>query len=646
MFGMEIETQIPLDVKDVVDFEDYEPLMESKEFRVVFDSSRKLGPIIELVMNPIDEHANPEASAKTFKAIFDKMALLATGCAMAKPGTSLRSLLESADVADRKITGAGEKAKIGTAPGDVMQQGIKDLRTYSDSLVRVAPMEAAERTISNEVRWKLNGSVHYTAGFALSRIPDLVDDRLRFSSGKFPTAAARAVDARRWAMELTSHFPGKDADKDIMTGYLALLYMQLAAAEDWESLMEDAKTKDSQRELPLVKQYTQALCRVPLGVIFGELGPDGPAAPTSNQEWLTTNYEQIKKAMAASLIPEIRALKGWSSRSQMLLSYAISAESHSPETVFGKMTAVDHSEPVGPVGNQHGGYALELRHMQAGYGDLVAVEEKAREWFVYVRQLHDPKEYAQRVQWTVRREEDMKTPRAADTAGQGPRPIRGRTQSLPAKPQPQDPKLSPACLSGNTSLAPSHWRPPTGTPPSCAPTSPTSLPAPCCSACWHSRAWPSWSAAGWRKAPGGSGRSRPAGRLACVPAPVQARGRPRRCPGSAAPHAGHGRRRPRRFACRGARIDARSRDPRGAEEHGQRPRRRAPPAEAAGLADPAVKQAARAGADRAPPRRPPATARDLQRGKHRRRRHGASSPRSPSTPPSTKSSPTAGARAG
>ena len=47
-------------------------------------------------------------------------------------------------------------------------------------------------------------------------------------------------------------------------------------------------------------------------------------------------------------------------------------------------------------------------------------------------------------------------------------------------------------------------RPPTGTPPSCAPTRPSSLPAPRCSACSRWRAWPSSSGAAWRKAPGGS----------------------------------------------------------------------------------------------------------------------------------------------
>jgi hypothetical protein len=47
-------------------------------------------------------------------------------------------------------------------------------------------------------------------------------------------------------------------------------------------------------------------------------------------------------------------------------------------------------------------------------------------------------------------------------------------------------------------------RSPTGTPASCAPTRPSSLPAPCCSAFWPSRAWPSSSVAAWQKAPGGS----------------------------------------------------------------------------------------------------------------------------------------------
>ena len=118
------------------------------------------------------------------------------------------------------------------------------------------------------------------------------------------------------------------------------------------------------------------------------------------------------------------------------------------------------------------------------------------------------------------------------------------------------------------------------------------------------------------------GPRRTAGRLAGGPASFQSRGRPRRYSGSAAAHARHGRRRPRRGTRRGARIDARSRDPCGADEHGQRACRHTPPAEAAGFADTAIKEAARAGAVRAAPRRPPATARDLQRGEHRRRRHG------------------------
>src|ERR1700722_17765127 len=103
------------------------------------------------------------------------------------------------------------------------------------------------------------------------------------------------------------------------------------------------------------------------------------------------------------------------------------------------------------------------------------------------------------------------------------------------------------------------------------------------------------------------GRGRPAGRLACGPARLQTRGRPHRCSGSAAAHARRGRGCPRRRARGGARVDPRSGDPCGTDKHGQRARRRTSPAEAAGVADPAVKEAARASAGRTAPGRPAAT---------------------------------------
>jgi hypothetical protein len=360
MFGMEIETRIPITVTKT---DGKITLMESDKFKVVRDGHTGFGPVVEFVMHPIGRNASLDATLGELNARFALIKAAAETLATAAPGQPLQPLLSQSvpSTPDRRFAAACGTATIREVAPDIYDQDAPVVAKYVALDVR----DEQARRAAVALRSRLHGPVHYTAGFALRAIPRLVEERLTAVDSPHRTRQ-RALEAVEIAKSLTGR-PFAKVDMAIVAGYVALVYLQIAAVQDGY-----AGT--------LTKNHTVALCRVPLGTIFKDLSID-------EQTWAIHMYGDFIEKASAKLGPE----DGWQDGVHQLVEGAFSGKVIHPDEqdIFGGMTVIDASETVDPAGQQRG-YALELRHSPSGYGDLAKVRQQAEDLLRYVWNLHDP----------------------------------------------------------------------------------------------------------------------------------------------------------------------------------------------------------------------------------------------------------------
>jgi hypothetical protein len=390
MFGMEIETRIPITMTP-----GKIKLMTSKKFNVVRDSHPGFGTVVEFVMHPVGEGATLDATLTEFNARFALIKTAAEALAKAVPGKKLIDLLKDSvpDTPDRKFTADCATAEIRQVAADTYEQ---DAPMVSKS-VALDIRNLQDRPAAIALRSRLHGPVHYTAGFALRTIPRLIRERL--TAGVKPhNTRKRALEAVAIAERLTAQ-PIAQVDMDVVAGYLALVYLQIAAVQD--------AVQASAQDWTLTKNHTLALCRVPLGQIYNDLA-------NMTQTCVIYLGGDFLNAVAVNLGPEDE----WSAGALLLRDGAFTGKVIRPdaEKIFGGMTVIASSETVDPAGQQRG-YALELRHSPTGYGNLATVREQAEDLLRYVWNLHDPA---------------TQTGRAKSTDDSAPAPsraVRSRTRS-------------------------------------------------------------------------------------------------------------------------------------------------------------------------------------------------------------------------
>ncbi|HET8841422.1 MAG TPA: hypothetical protein VFN35_08130 [Ktedonobacteraceae bacterium] len=354
MFGMEIETRIPVTFKDGESIEEYPHIAEHKEekYHIDVDFSEKIS-ILEFVMHAFDEHKTTLEEA--YKELDARLELI-----------------------ERFITTASQ-AKSGTPLADVCKSfGVTISEAYDETVLNA---------VNNPGNNPLNGPIHFTVGFAPEVIPRLILDKLRDETfvnddGKTILRATQAalLPIDRFIDVLS--FP-RGANRRM--GYLALLYMQIAAAMDG--------AKDTQSRLK--KNRTQALCRVPFSVIYKNL-------PAEDKLWLQKNQDALLGCMQRQYSgqdqysdedgkwgekPDDKNLVPRPAKSIIKAAFGESA-SDSPEDIFGKMTVIGQGEPVGATGLKQVGYALELRRLRVTSGNPDSRRAVAHALLAYSRLIH------------------------------------------------------------------------------------------------------------------------------------------------------------------------------------------------------------------------------------------------------------------
>jgi hypothetical protein len=353
---MELETRVPLKMPKGAAHTMY----VGQGFHV--DVDHAFGrPVLEFVMEPIDDHAGSLSDAEQlFRGVYGRMAKAALVCAAQPTDTRLADVL----------------VPLGLKPATVAHGNLRiDAYTVEDR--ERDPRDANRHTrfgaaAADLTRSKLDGPVHYTAGFALHVVPRLIVERLN-TVGTVPGVRERAQEAVALAEGLTADMDAfgevtsGHVSRAVVNGYIALLFMQVAALAD----AEGAAT--------LVKNHTYALCRVPYETIFWDL-------PAAERTWL----REHKPAIDAEVT---RRCGVGSPKARLMLaaglSDSMSGKRTDPEDLFGGMTVVAKGDPVGPPGAKRTGYALELRALPTGLGDLDKVAAQAVELLAYIRAIHD-----------------------------------------------------------------------------------------------------------------------------------------------------------------------------------------------------------------------------------------------------------------
>lgn len=224
------------------------------------------------------------------------------------------------------------------------------------------------------------GPVHFTVGFSLEAMPQLIKDRLASrdkSKGHLPQRRAKgAASLADWArQELSKPAAPKSAR---IPGFISTVYMQIAA------LMDGAKETDP----GLKKNLTNVLSRVSPGLMFSELRED-------ERDWLRRNTDTILMQMRKVYSGRDDA---WGDHkldrdlvpkpAKKLIGAAFTGNAYTPDTDFGKMTVVSASEGVGPETATRG-YAMELRREKLASDAPRDVRVKhAHELLAYSRQIH------------------------------------------------------------------------------------------------------------------------------------------------------------------------------------------------------------------------------------------------------------------
>lgn len=236
----------------------------------------------------------------------------------------------------------------------------------------------------------MKGPVHYTVGFSLDKIPDLLNElSVKTTSSSKGTNAAKRRGSQAAEIGQTV---GQSASPKV-AGFMQLLYTQIAALID--------SVKDTSKDAPLVKNRLFALARVSMGTNRRSLSD-------TDQKYLTNkdNYKTILAQMQRKFSGKAGKW-GDHPKDKQLVHAAVTAmtkaafeidrvQNNDPSLTrggFGKMTVVENPEPVGDPNNPEAGFALELRKIPVdNVEDLNSVLESSIYLIKLSRALHNTPE--------------------------------------------------------------------------------------------------------------------------------------------------------------------------------------------------------------------------------------------------------------
>lgn len=344
--GMEVETRIPVSLNGKK-IEEYPHIAQAQTYHIDTDNGTDEADrpisILEFVMEAFDEQTGTKEQAKEeLDRRLNAITAFAQEAANAPANTPL------VNVADRHgaaVTGGYQQAQL--------------------NAVYVAPTR------------RLSGPVHFTIGFALEMIPSLIADKLTNPLSVKPkkpmnrAAQANVVANTMVTAQMAATMPR-------MRGYLALVYMQVAAVMDGR--------KEADRSL--MKDRTQALSRVPLHLIFERLS-------TVERQWLLNTRDNIIGQMRDTY-SGVAGKWGTHKKDNVLIPLpaknlilaAFDGQYVNLVQEFGKMNVIDQKEKIDA--ERAGGfikkqaYALELRRMLK-LGDWRATAHQLLE---YSRKVH------------------------------------------------------------------------------------------------------------------------------------------------------------------------------------------------------------------------------------------------------------------
>ena len=360
--GMEIEIGMPVAMPDPNATDGYAKvpgdtvLFDHPHYKVVSDSSKRAGRMdgrgasnLEIVMKHFDQHQGDHAAAK-------------------------RELTSRLDSIDRfiaglyAVTGGGQRAGGTATLAQVAARVGRGLRVAGGLDNYLVNVDAGPR--HNE---KL-GFVHFTVGYAPDAIHKLINKVLtqetwtrNYNRGGpntegslFRAREAKAVAHTIFNLFFAAEREATKSEHEALTGYLELVYLQVAAFLDEVDLGVD--DPESQ-----IKNRTQALSRVPLRTIFDTL-------PDRVQTWITAHHVDISNAFNVKLtswneehsrkvrnLPEIR-LDDYLASALGRNTAAQGADPIPQQHVFGGM-CMTPLEQVGSGNRQRLGAALEIRNV-------------------------------------------------------------------------------------------------------------------------------------------------------------------------------------------------------------------------------------------------------------------------------------------
>ncbi len=325
-FGMEKESKVPVTDDENKPVENYPTIGDHSLFKVDIDKSKGKS-ILEVVTKHFNEHQGAtEDAIKELEKRLTAAWLFLEAAQKAKDKTPLKNIADEHQVA------------LGGPYQDLI---VKDGGT-------------------------LKGPVHFTVGFSLESIPQLLQELTKQATGKSAvTKSAVKRTGQAPAIGKTAFDLSKNTEKVNplkIAGFMELLYTQVSALLDG--------VKDEERGL--VKNRTVALARVSMGAIRESL--------TKAEQTIITNkkfYEPVLGLMQQTY----SGTKGqWGShkndkdlfaplaRQMLKAAFNVDTIKHNDPSDdkqgFGKMTVVPNSEPVGDQLAPETGFALELRKIQ------------------------------------------------------------------------------------------------------------------------------------------------------------------------------------------------------------------------------------------------------------------------------------------
>lgn len=344
-------------------------IIEEPTFNLVTDSRGNISNI-EFVMAHFDQHEGDE------------------GQAIGELTTRLEKMKELYDL----ITGfKGQKILSEVASG--YNYATKSIPTKEDN---------KETTKPNKVRLLASAPgaddlfVQYTIGIDLTRMYEgisLIEEKSYNHNNEI--AKEHAKDALKFSATLIEGDLKNIEDKEAVKGYLALLYMQVAAFADAIQGKINKKSGDKfptkeaiERSSGQIKNKTILLSRVPLETIFKKLSAEAQTTLDSKEDGIITYMADLMETRGMSFAEEAtRDMKGLDSI--RLIDYIRSGLKKGEDTViqqrvFGGMKEVSIDESV--PGKR--AVPLELRSYQKTFMNWAEMEAYAKELLIYSRKLH------------------------------------------------------------------------------------------------------------------------------------------------------------------------------------------------------------------------------------------------------------------